>query len=436
VGNISLCWRHLKERALARVSVNALALLSAQVGARLLNLFLIAQVTRVLGVAGLGRYLTVMTVEAIALAVVDLGLNTFVIRELARERSRQEVEALWGAVLGLKFLAALCGILVLNALVAPLVFPGERRVLIAIVSPALLTDAFNGVVAALIKARQRMGVSSGLALAVRFFTTLSGVVLVGRGYDEWALLAAYSAFSLLGAGAYAVVLRAWHIRPRWTNPFKTWRSILNESMPFAITGMVTMLYARLDLLVLSYWQGDAIAGLYGAVHRLWEALGMIPSSFLDALFPELSRLGGSAQGRARLRTLYHRGRTMLWLVVALLVAPCTIAAPYVLAFLYGETVDGATSIALLRILMLAFPFTFLYLLNGHALYAVGQQRRVTVVVVLVTAFKGLLNVLAVPTWSYWGAAGVAFVSEALLFVWLQIGVRRFVLRKGREAHIP
>jgi O-antigen/teichoic acid export membrane protein len=115
-----------------------------------------------------------------------------------------------------------------------------------------------------------------------------------------------------------------------------------------------------------------------------------------------------------------------------LVVPGLLAAPYVLSLLYGETAGDPVPVTLFRALLLAFPLTTLYLLNGHALYAVGQQRRVTVAMVLVTVANGALNALAIPRWGYWGAVGTAFTSEALLYVSLQAIANRYVLRDGGE----
>jgi O-antigen/teichoic acid export membrane protein len=424
---VNRSWRWIRSRTPARVSANALALLASQGGARLLNLALIASLTRALGVASLGRYLLAVTVQGVTLAVSDLGLNTLATREFSRERPTREGEALLGTVLALKLVGSLLGALLLNGLVAPLFFGGDRRVLIAFASVALLPEAFSGLAGSLVKAHRRMEVSSAITLGSRALTALSGILLVRKGYDERALLIAGGAASVLGAIAFLCVLRAWDIRPRWGEIRGTWRGILSEAIPFAITGGTAMLYTRLDLLMLSTWRGDLAAGVYGAAYRLWEALGMIPSSLLDALFPELSRLGGEDRARGSLHALYLRGRTVMVVLIVVLTVPCLLAAPLLLPLLYGRTSDSSISTSLFRLLLLAFPFTHLYLLNGHALYAIGHQMRVTWAMVALTAINGLLNALVIPTWSYWGAAGVALLSEILLFALLQRDVRRLIL---------
>ena len=131
----ALAW--LQSELFARVGKNAAALLAAQVGARLLNLVLMGRLTRALGVDGLGRYLLAMTVQAMALALTDLGLNTYVLREFARAEDELPRDV-WGGVLSLKALSALGGLFILNGIVAPLFFRGSRQWLLLIVSFSLL----------------------------------------------------------------------------------------------------------------------------------------------------------------------------------------------------------------------------------------------------------------------------------------------------------
>jgi O-antigen/teichoic acid export membrane protein len=280
----------------------------------------------------------------------------------------------------------------------------------------------------LIKARQRMEISSAINLAVRLAAALSGVLLLRQGYQERAVLWAHVIASLLGSCAFVGVLWTWRVRARVSGLLRRGRTVLRESLPFAITGMVTILYSRMDLLVLARWQGDLAAGLYSAAYRVWEALGMIPSSALDALFPELSRVSAKDQDRTRLRALYRRGQMFVWLLVALVALPCFVLAPHLMALLYGRSADTASASTLFRVLLFAFPFTYLYLLNGHLLYAIGEQLWVTRAMVAATAVNALLNVLVVPRWSYWGAAAVTLFSQILLYGLLQGIIGRTMLR--------
>ncbi len=412
----------LRGRGLARVSKNAVVLLAAQAGARLFNLALIAHLTRILGTAELGRYLLAMTAQAIALAVADLGLNTLTTREFSRDEG-DAADGLWGVAVGLKLTAALGGAVVLSVAVAPL-FGGERQILIALASLSLLPDAFNALATARVKAWQRMEISSGINLGVRLAYVVVGLLLLWVGFGVRALLVAYGATSLAGSLAFWAVLHRWRVPRVWPSRVRAWSSVLRASVPFAVTGMLTMLYTRLDLILLSYWQGDSAAGRYGMAYRLWEAMGILPASFLDALFPELSRTAVHPEAGGHFWSLYGRGRRVLWAIAMLLVVPGEAAAPLLLSFLYGRTPDVLLAVPILRLLLLALPFSYLYLLNGHVLYALGKQGRVTTVVALTALVNALGNAALIWRWGYWGAVGVKVASEVLLFALLQWIVRR------------
>jgi O-antigen/teichoic acid export membrane protein len=338
-----------------------------------------------------------------------------------------ERASFWGTVVVLKLFTALAGVLLLNGLIAPLIFPGPQRSLIFIISLALLPDAFNSAATALFKAKQRMEISSGVTLVIRFLSTTGGILFLWLGYDERAPLVAYVGTSIMGAVAFGLIQRRWGIHLNWRAVRTEWRAILQEALPISITGIAGILYMRMDLLMLFYWQGDLAAGIYGAAYRIWQALGILPVSLLDALFPELSLRSNSLQDRVHLRQLYRQGRWVMILVTTLVVLPSIFFAPYLMGLLYGKTEDIAVMTSLFRLLLPAIPLAYLYLLNGYALYAIGQQRRVTVAMVIITALNGLLNLLIIPRWSYWGAAGATLFTEMGLFILLQVAASKFVL---------
>jgi len=183
--------------------------------------------------------------------------------------------------------------------------------------------------------------------------------------------------------------------------------------------MLTMLYSRMDLLMLSLWRGDAAAGRYGLVYRLWEVMVLLPASLLDALFPELARTAASVDLGERFWSLYRRARRALWIIAPVTVLSGEAAAPLLLSLFGGRTQEVSIALPLLRWLLLALPFTYLYLLNGHALYAIGQQRRVTMAVFVVALVNLVCNAALIWRWGESAVVGAKLLSEASLAVLLQ-----------------
>ncbi len=403
------------QRSMLRVSKNAVARLIAQVGRRLLSLVLAALVARYEGAAELGRYALIVTVMGIAGAVADLGLNTLLTREAAREVVPSRQRELLGTVLSLKLMLAAAGYGLLGAvaLLAPL--PSSTRVLLLIGGFLLLSGAATGAMAALINARQRMEVTAEVSLAVQALTLIGAWPALAAGWGLVGVMACMAGASLLGVLFYGAILRRWGLSPLWRWEFPLWRASLAEAYPFALTGIIAMAYTRLDLLLLGLWQGDLAAGLYSAAYKLWEAVGILPSSLLDALFPELSRLAGNPGYAHRLRRLFYLfGWGLLAGSILIALIGTAGAAPFI-AVVYGRGVDPAESAWVFRLLMWAVPAMFLYLLGGHTLYALDRQRQVARAMAVTSAFNIALNLAVIPRWSYRGAAAVMLASEWLLW---------------------
>jgi O-antigen/teichoic acid export membrane protein len=220
------------------------------------------------------------------------------------------------------------------------------------------------------------------------------------------------------------VLWRWRLTPHYRWSLRVWWPCLIEAYPFALTSIIAMVYTRLDLVLLSLWHGDVAAGWYSAAYKLWEAIGLVPSSLLDALFPEMSRLAGSREGDARLRSLFRTSRWAMLGGGAVLAAGGTLGASWLIALVYGQEGDYVASVPAFRILVWAVPAMFLYLLSGHVLYAVGEQRQVTRAMLTVGLLNVAMNLLVIPRWNYLGASAVALISEWLLWGLLYSRARR------------
>ena len=411
-------------RSMLRVGKNAIARLSAQVWSKLLSMVLVALVARYEDAEGLGRYVLILTIVGIAGALTDLGLNTFLTREVAREGDAQRQRALLGTVLPLKIGLSVVGAagLVAIATFAPL--PPATGRLLPLGAVLLLPEAAMGALRAFINGRQRMELSGLIDMAVRLVAVSASFPALVAGFGVAGVLVCTAGASLLGLVLYAAILRRWRDWPRFSWSPAAARTCLAESYPFALTSIVAMLYARMDLILLGFWQGEVAAGWYSAAYKLWETVGLLPASLLEALFPEMSRLSQSQEGRQRLRNLFHRGGRAMLVGGVLLAALGALTADRLIPLVYGTEGDYAPAVLPFQVLVCAIPAMFLYLLSGHTLYALDRQRRVTVVMLITGVVNITLNLIVIPRWSYLGAAAVALASEWLLWGLLYPQARR------------
>jgi O-antigen/teichoic acid export membrane protein len=188
----------------------------------------------------------------------------------------------------------------------------------------------------------------------------------------------------------------------------------------------------MDLVLLSLLQGDVAAGWYGAAYKLWESIGLLPASLLDAMFPEMSRLSGDLDGLEGLRYLF-RTSARTGLAAGLLIASAGIAGANPLVSLIYGTDETYAPVALpFRLLICSTPAMFLYLLGGHILYSLGRQRQVTLAMLATGIASVMLNLLLIPRWSYSGTAIVALLSNWLLWALLYSQARRALKSLGTE----
>ncbi len=413
-------------RGSVRVGKNAIARLSAQAWAKLLSLAMVPLVARYEGSTGLGRYVLVITIVGIVGALSDMGLNTFVMREAARMRDRAEQRAILARVLPLRLVLTAVGFGLVIALSSLPLFPTATRRLLPLGGLILLPEGAMRTMEALMNGRRRMDVSSGLEMVTRLLAVLGAVLALMLGFGVRGALISTVGATVLGALFCSAVLWRWDLWPRWQVDLAGWRVTLASAYPFALNGLIAMVYTRLDIVLLSAWQGEVAAGWYGAAYKLWEAFGLLPSSLLDALFPELARLASTRRGRVRLRTLFRGGTAALAVSGVALSGAGAALAGWLVPLLYGHGETYGPSVIAFRVLVWAIPAMFLYLLSGHTLYALERQRQVTGSMLIVGVANVGLNLWVIPRWSYLGVSGVALFSAWLLWALLYVQARRAV----------
>jgi O-antigen/teichoic acid export membrane protein len=127
---------------------------------------------------------------------------------------------------------------------------------------------------------------------------------------------------------------------------------------------------------------------------------------------------------------------MVSIAFPLAVGTTLLAEPIIRTFV-GDTYVPYSVVAL-QILAWTLPFSFVNGLLQYVLIAANQQRFITASFILAAIFNVTANLMAIPRWSFVGAAITTVASEVILLGPFWLGTQRFVgpVRLGAVAWRP
>jgi PST family polysaccharide transporter len=365
-------------------------------------------IARHLGPSEYGHYSYVLSLLAIAGALSPIAADPIIARELLADpegRNRilgsQALLRLYGGAL-----ASACVILAV-ALVPPRA--PELLPLAALSAVTLMMQPFEAIpvwfqtqmkpgpsviaklVAFLIASAARVGLVLAHAPLVSFFVVMATEAVL----SVLALLAVYRS-----TGQH---IREWEIsRDRVLG-------LLRDSWPLVLSGASSILYLRLDLVMLNAMREPHEVGIYGAATRLSELWYFLPMALTASMQPVLlrTRLADPQLFTERLKVLYA---SLAWTSILVALAVTLTTTPIVVA-VFGEQYRAASPVLLIHIW--AAVAVFLGVASSQFLVAENLGRISMYRTTLGLAVNVALNVLLIPTH---GAVGAAIATVVSYFV--------------------
>jgi O-antigen/teichoic acid export membrane protein len=410
-----------------RVARNSLAPFAANLVGRAMSIVLAVVMARTLGAGGTGLYAVAVNLWLYASIVADFGLGTWLTREVARNRegARETVADALGLRLLLSLLAlpALLG----AGLVAGYVQAGRPDltllVAVGLLGIGLLPGAYSAAGTALYNAFEEMTFPAGVQLVSAALTTVAGIGALLLGHDVVALAVVSLGVNLCTAAIIAVACgrRFFPLAAR-LHPARQ-LALIRDAFPLMLNSLLNNVFFRFDVQVLQS-KGTAVVGYYANAYKVIDAAGTVPSSFVLALFPLLSRRAGAevADEASGLDRVYRLALKLLIATALPLAVVITYLADEVVRLFWGASFLPDSAVAL-RILIWFLPLSFFNGLTQYVLIAVGRQARITVAFAVAALFNVGANLLLIPRFGYVAAAGVTIVSEVVLLVPFLLALR-------------
>jgi O-antigen/teichoic acid export membrane protein len=388
----------------------------AQICARLLNLAIFFLVANVLGAQGLGQFVFALTFAQAVGVFVDFGMHPILVREAVKGESWGLFRTFSLLKLGLALLAGSAALAAGRLLFG---LRGSDLLSIALGLGAIFGLSYLGLLFSLFRARQQMMYEALFTFVHRLAYFLLALLALATWATANGVLAAYAASGLLAVIAvYAFVRRRYGHPGSQAVPLN--RELLGQIAPLLVIDFWTLIYFRVDTLMLQVMKGYAEVGVYGAAYRVFEALIIVPSVLAIALFPRLVK-DVAVELRGKNVGLYFSSFVLLGVVGAAVLY--ALSAP-ILGLLYGPGGGFAASAGIFRLLLIAFVVVCVNYPLTQIAIASGRQKAYAFGVVAAGLVNIGLNLFAIPRYGAAGAAAVTIATELCLLLFLQGQLRQ------------
>ncbi len=338
-------------------------------------------------------------------ALAAMGLDSIVVRELVKDERRSD--EIVGTVFWLRFAGAVAVLILLMGAVR--FTSGDRYTdtLVFLIASAMIFQSFNAV-NFYFQARVLSKYTVYANVIALLFSGLAKIVLILYEAPLMAFAGVVLLDSMVSALGVFYFFRK-HSKIKLTHlrfNASTAASLLRDSWPLILSGIVVSVYMKIDQIMLQEMLGSEAVGQYAAAVRLSEAWYFIPLAITSSLFPAIinAKKTSEALYRARLRRLYA---LMAWLAIVIAL-PMTFLSDWIIHLLYGEQYEQAGNVLMIHIW--AGIFVFLGVASGKWFLSENLQKLSTVNTASGAVVNVFLNLKLIPDYGAEGAALATLIS--------------------------
>lgn len=366
---------------------------------------------RSLGTAMTGHYFFALSIAAVMMVFMDLGLTSLLTREVARKTDH--ASTLLSHIFLLKVLLT-CVIGVIAYFTIPFVIPEKLvRHLLYISFLISVMDSFALTFFGIIRAHQNLFYESIAAFFFYFVVIAFGVTAIVLKADLRVIIASLLVASVTNVMyAYVVLRKKFQVRIVANFNWEEAKRLMYLAAPFAFAAIFAKIYAYLDTIMLNFLHGADTVGIYSVAYKATFALQFIPLAFVAGLYPAYAYYWHHE--REHLNVVFQKALEYLLILSVPVVVGVIAISGNAIPHLYTTSFTG--SIMPLNILIASLPFLFLSFPIGSLLNACNRQTRQTINLGITMVFNTILNIMLIPRYGALGAAVASTASTVFNFL--------------------
>lgn len=393
-----------KQSLLAVISNSGWLLLDKMIR-MLLGLFVGAWVARYLGPSEYGELAYVLAYLAFFQAVVNLGMDGLVVRNVAQNKNQAGV--VLGTVFIFRLLAGFCcwaGAILVVALLNG--WQDRLVILTALIGFVLIFQAADTIdLWFQSQSQSRRTVFAKLSVYLVSSGIKISLILLKAPLIAFGIATALDA--ILIAGALYVAYRGFTTPQQWSFLRSEGRKLVVESWPFILSGISIVVYMRIDQLMIKEMLGEHSLGIYAAVLPIATLWQFIPMTLTTSLAPYVARKKQESNEAylAALSKIFRLYALLGWLISI----PTIFFSGIVVSALFGERFSAGADVVAVYVL----TNLFIGLGVAQSLWIINEGKsKISMYKTLIGAVVCTVgNFILIPKFGLIGVAIVAVISQ-------------------------
>ena len=394
------------------VKKNTYFVAMGQMAQKILAFALIPFAARYLGDDGFGKFSLASTLMFFVFLFNDIGINTYITREIARDKSIAEKYFFNSIIIKLLLIVVNFAGLLIFLKFANYASDTNRAVLIF---------AGYGVATSIIQlsigvfqAFERMEFEAFILTFEKIFITAFGIVLLVKGYGLFEFCTVF-----LAGGSISILIsifflyRFFKFRPgHFSADMLLMKSLIINATPFGLSILISTIYNYVGILLLSLMKTPEVVGWYSASTKFIAITNIIPTILIAATYPALSR--EVFQDHDRMKELYTKCFRYLTFVAFPTILGTILLSKEIISVIYGS--EFVNAVLPLQILVWAAVLVYYNIFFTGVMKAANKQKLMVKIQSVALVGNAILNIVLIYYYSYIGAAITTVVTEAFIFV--------------------
>jgi O-antigen/teichoic acid export membrane protein len=393
-----------------KIALNTIFQFGSKIISVLLSLASVSLLTRYLGAEKYGWFTLVFTYISFFTTLADIGYNQTIVREYSRETERSN--EIYSTLFNFKLI--LIGFSILLALIGLLFFPYivtvKTAIIIGIAAVAISNLGSYGT--SILQSQLRLDTVALLDIFVKAVTVAFIAIFIHAQLSFYYIVASVLIGNIFGLIIEYFTIKEWIVFKFSINKVLI-KKILKISIPVGITAFLSLLYFKVDTLMLSLMRSAEEVGIYGLSYKVLENILMLWGLFMASIFPLLSKYHGNSSV-TKYKNLLTKTLSLLIGVSIVIIVCGNVFAPLVMRILGGS--KFYSSMAPFKILLWAVPLLFLDNVFYNVILSFGKTKHLIVPLIISLIVNVLINLYAIPRYGYIGASYATVITEIVTTV--------------------